>query len=287
MCGSEAQALARLLMPDMLPPPSDNGLFQCVRCTMGIDRQGRISFTSRSSFELPDLTSALHDSNESLEKLKLNDEPAFIHRGSINVEFFIMPDDKFSAEDKFFHHCCQYLFTRTSIFVLTFDGAKVVSSTRTEIERLQNMIHTIRCFDGYECPILTYGLLYNDATVGVDEVRTLFYLPFGQQITMPELFCAKDDAEEQQDMSRLQYSIWKALGDMALNQNILLSSVQVMQELESQRDEGKIFVDEAEFCSIFQEKVPDGGQDLRQVVWTELKNAGEILSSSKSRWFLL
>ncbi|OWF45250.1 uncharacterized protein LOC110457259 [Mizuhopecten yessoensis] len=295
LCGSEARALARLLMPGMLSSPSDNNnsLYQCVKCTMGMDREGAISFTSWSSFDYllnDESSSRLHASNESLTKSDIfrdrDDASSFIHKGSINVEFFIMPDDKFTPEDKFFHHCCQYLFTRTSIFVLTFDGAKVVTSTHTEIQRLQNVIHTIRCFDGYECPILTYGLLYNDATVGVDEVRTLFYLPFGQQIQkynvpMPELFCPGVDGVEAQDVSRqLQRGIWKVLGEMTLKQKISLPSVAMMLQLEAvRRGEQKLFIDEVEFSSMFQDEVPGGGQDLQQIVWTDLKNVGEILSS--------
>lgn len=293
LCGSEARALARLLLPGMLSSQTDNGLYQCVKCTMGMDREGAISFTSWSSFDylLNDGSpSRLHASNESLTKSDIfrdrDDTSSFIHKGSINVEFFIMPDDKFTPEDKFFHHCCQYLFTRTSIFVLTFDGAKVVTSTHAELQRLQNVIHTIRCFDGYECPILTYGLLHNDATVGVDEVRTLFYLPFGQQIqkynvAMPELFCPGVDGVEARDVSRgLQRGLWKALGEMTLKQRISLPSVAMMLQFEAVRNgEQKLFIDEVEFSSMFQDEVPGGGQDLQQIVWTDLKNVGEILSS--------
>ncbi|XP_033745230.1 uncharacterized protein LOC117330827 [Pecten maximus] len=295
LCGSEARALARLLLPGVLSSQSDNssGLYQCIKCTMGMDREGAISFTSWSSFDYlvnDESSSRLHASNESLTKSDIfrdrDETSSFIHNGSINVELFIMPDDRFTPEDKFFHHCCQYLFTRTSIFVLTFDGAKVVTSTHTEIQRLQNVIHTIRCFDGYECPILTYGLLYNDATVGVDEVRTLFYLPFGQQIQkynvpMPELFCPGVDGTEAKDVSRrLQRGLWKVLGEMTLKQKISLPSVAMMLQFEAVRSgEQKLFIDEVEFSGMYQDEVPGGGQDLQQIVWTDLKNVGEILSS--------
>ncbi|XP_060074146.1 uncharacterized protein LOC132553878 [Ylistrum balloti] len=293
LCGSEARALARLLMPGMVSSDGNNGLYQCIKCTMGMDREGAISFTSWSSFDYllnDEPSSRLHASNESLTKSDIfrdrDDASSFIHKGSINVEFFIMPDDRFSPDDKFFHHCCQYLFTRTSIFVLTFDGAKVVTSTHTEIQRLQNVIHTIRCFDGYECPILTYGLLNNDASVGVDEVRTLFYLPFGQQIQkynvpMPELFCPGVEGAKTSDASRrLQRGLWKVLGEMTLKQKISLPSVAMMLQFESVRTgKQKLFIDEVEFSIMFQDEVPGGGQDLQQIVWTDLKNVGEILSS--------
>jgi hypothetical protein len=58
------------------------------------------------------------------------------------------------------------------------------------------MIHSIRCCVGYDCSILTYGLLGKEqAELGSsfkDEVKTLFYTSYGQQIqkynvTIPDL----------------------------------------------------------------------------------------------------
>ena len=296
VCGSEAMALSKLIYPELPVPAADNvnKIYHCVRFTMGMDRKGTISVKQCLSYEqiLQDMEpNKLHDSTDSLNQSDVSqgseDGNSLIHRGSINVELYIVTDDKF------FHHCCQYLFTRTSIFILTFDGQKVLKSSHGEILRLQNMIHTIRCYDNYECSILTYGLLTNDSSdiqsVTIDEVRTLFYLPFGNQIqnynvSMPELFCQGLVGTDGQDIDvsrKIKRGLWRVISDMARKQTVLLPSIALMIQLDRYRRNSCSVIAETDFAHIFQAIAPGGGQDLQQMVWTDLKNVGEILSSSK------
>lgn len=296
ICGSEARSLARLILPESLNPSNQtdisNRKYMCVKCTMGMDRQGKISFTPWSAFDhllqdSGDMTS-LHASSDSLAQLarEQEDSSTFLHKGFVNMEFFIVPDEKF------FHHCCQYLFTRTSLFMLTFDGDKMINSAAGEMSRLENMIHTIRCFVGYECQILTYGLVGSDqvdvaSSVTVDEVQTLFYTAYGNQlqkysVAMPFIFnSSADQNTSYADVCRqLQNSIWKTVSDTVQKQHVLMASLAVLQQLELYKRKGQTMITEDDFRNIFKRVAPNGEQDLQQMVSVDLKDYGVILSSS-------
>ncbi|KAK3102673.1 hypothetical protein FSP39_013057 [Pinctada imbricata] len=288
ICGSEARQLAKLIFPENTLPEESCGyrLFDLVKLTMMMNRDKVVSFSQWSLYEnlLHRVEkSRFHASNDSLDKLDLKESSIStpLHKGAINTEFYIVPDEKF------FNHCCQYLFTRTSIFLLAFDGVKVFNSLDGEISRLQNMIHTIRCFIGYECPILTYGLLGGDQSelsnaVSMDEVRTLFYTSYGNQIHKynvpgPSLFST---CPTEQECVEIRRSVWKAIGDTEEKQYVLRASVAMMHQLELRRQQGTVCITEEEFTQIFQDLLPSADVGSRQVVWSELKDFGEILSSN-------
>lgn len=176
--------------------------------------------------------------------------------------------------------------------MLTFSGAKVLNSAAGEILRLQNMIHSIRCCVGYDCSILTYGLLGKEqAELGSsfkDEVKTLFYTSYGQQIqkynvTIPDLILPS--LEESLNLSsskKLKQNVWKAVSETMQKQHVSILSVVMMRQLEDLRQDGKQVITEEEFSKLFKMAIPNGEPSLQHVVWTHLKEFGEILSLSKS-----
>ena len=289
ICGNEARQLARLILPSYMACEENCGyrLYDVMKVTMMMSRDKVVDFTQWSLYEQllhREEKSRFHASNDSLNKsdIKEINGASSLHKGAINTEFFIVPDEKF------FNHSCQYLFTRTSIFLLAFDGVKVVNSAGGEISRLQNMIHTIRCFIGYECPILTYGLIGSDQSelgnaVSVEEVRTLFYTSYGHQIQkydvhLPNLFSVCPTESESEE---IRMSVWQAIGKTEEKQYVLRASVAMMHQLQLKRQQNIPYITEDEFTQIFQELVPNADLGSRQVVWTELHEFGEILSLSK------
>lgn len=223
----------------------------------------------------------LHASNDSLVNGEINKqrEEDYLHRGVVNTEIFIVPDEKL------FQYGCHYLFTRTSLFLLTFNGAKVLNSAAGEILRLQNLIHTIRCCVGYDSNIFTYGLLNSEQADFKDEVQTLFYTSYGQQIrkysvTIPDLIIS-DENSNQIPSKILKKNVWKAVSETIQKQPVSILSVVMMAQLERLRQEGKQIITEEEFTKMFKMAVPNGEPSLQHVVWTTLKEFGELLSPSK------
>lgn len=284
ICGTNAKHLSQLLLPDFLLPVDNSlRLFDRVCATMAMERSGEVNFESWSQYDrlLQNDEKARHASNDSLSRCDINTTDQSFSCGAINTEIFIVYDEKF------FLQCCQYLFTRTSVFLLTFDGDKMLKSPRSEIHRLQNTIHTIRGAVGYECPIQTYGLLGTDttdsgSTATIDEVRTLFYTSHGYQIVKynvprhPHLFHMADGERSNMDA---QTSVWKCISEVQEKQHILLISMAMIHQLEQRRQNEVLCIDEDDFTATFQETVPGVDLGIRQVVWTELLEFGEILSA--------
>lgn len=292
ICGNEARLLAKLLIPASFLKTESNtahNLYECVKCTMDMSKAGDVSFMSWSSYDnllQSEETTRLHASNDSLsngETTKQREEDSYLHRGVVNTEIFIVPDEKF------FQYCCQYLFTQTSLFLLTFSGSKVLNYADGEILRLQNLIHSIRCCVGYDSNILTYGLVgpHEQADFGSsikDQVQTLFYTSKGQQIrkysvTIPDLILQSVEDNVTSDSSKiLKQNVWRAVSETMHRQHVSVLSVVMMHQLEDMRREGKQVVTEEEFTKLFKMSVPNGEPSLQHVVWTHLKEFGEILS---------
>lgn len=284
ICGNEARALAKLLVPSSFlktDTSSAHCLYECVKCTMDMSKAGDVSFMPWSSYDnllQSEETTRLHASNDSLVNGEVNKqrEEDYLHRGVVNTEIFIVPDEKL------FQYGCHYLFTRTSLFLLTFNGAKVLNSAAGEILRLQNLIHTIRCCVGYDSNIFTFGLLNSEQADFKDEVQTLFYTSYGQQIrkysvTIPDLIIS-DENSNQIPSKILKKNVWKAVSETIQKQPVSILSVVMMAQLERLRQEGKQIITEEEFAKMFKMAVPNGEPSLQHVVWTTLKEFGELLS---------
>ena len=203
-----------------------------------------------------------------------------------NVELFVVTDDKF------FQHCCSYLFTKYSIFILTFDGAKLLRSATAEISRMQSLSHTIRSFAGYDCHIMSCGLLEGgvDSRNTADEVRTLFYTSFVNMLQIfnvlgPELIDVDFNLASSDSLSgsrQIQSAIWKVVTETIQRQHILQPCLIIMDHLNSIRDR-ELFLTESQMMEIVRKRLPQYQQDVHQMVVTEMSMCGEIVSGSK--WY--
>lgn len=289
ICGTNAKQLSQLLLPNFLLPVDNTlRLFDRVCATMVMERSGEVGFEKWSQYDrlLQNDERARHASNDSLSHYDISTDTSYggnLNCGAINTEIFIVYDEKF------FLQCCPYLFTRTSVFLLTFDGDKMMKSPPSEIHRLQNMIHTIRGVAGYECLVQNYGILGTDSsdsasTASIDEVCTLFYTSHGYQVVKynvpqhPQLFHMANGAKPDVDV---QTSVWKFISEIQEKQHILLISMAMIHQLDLRRQSEVVCIEEEDFTAMFQEIVPGVDLGIRQVVWIELLDIGEILSSSE------
>jgi hypothetical protein len=208
----------------------------------------------------------------------------------VNVDLFVVPDDKL------FHTCCTYLFTKSSLFILTFDGDKILRAAPQEFSRLSNLSHTIRSFAGEECHIMLYGLLESGAEANnrLDEVSALFYMPFNTQlqnlnVSGPELINMHGQAARHTCVHlshNFQNLLWKTVTDTIQRQHVLQPSLLIVDCLRAIRDQDLIQTEE-QFMSVIKSRLPDYKLDIHQMIVTYLNTFGEIMLGSKYTSFLM
>lgn len=202
----------------------------------------------------------------------------------VNVSLFIIPDDRL------FHFCCSYLFTKSSLFILTFDGAKILRSASQEVSRLQSLAHTVRSFAGEECYVISYGLLNGsmEATNLHDEVKTLFYTQMlntplqNYKIIGPELVNiqgCRSDGDSGSCCHELQQLLWKMVTDNIQHQHVLQPVLLIVDHLQCCR-ERDVFMTEDQLMGVIKSKLPDYELDVRQMILTHLYEYGEIILGS-------
>jgi hypothetical protein len=79
----------------------------------------------------------------------------------------------------------------------------------------------------------------------------------------------------------VQTSVWKSISEIQEKQHVLLISMAMIHQLELRRQSEVVCIEEDDFTAMFQETVPGVDLGIRQVVWTELLDFGEILSTSE------
>lgn len=203
-------------------------------------------------------------------------------RSVINVEMHIVPDDKL------FHNCCSYLFSKSSVFILTFDCEKLLQ-TKTELTRMQNLSHTVRSF-AEECHITLCGLLGNlPETSNVrDEVQALFYGPYNTQLQQynvygPELFdthFVPTDNGNFSDNQQLSVLLWKSVSDSVQRQGTLQPLLAVLDYLNTIRDK-ELYFPEDYFTSVIKSILPEYEMDVHYTILTDLGMMREVIRESE------
>ncbi|XP_064605422.1 uncharacterized protein LOC135470422 [Liolophura sinensis] len=98
---------------------------------------------------------------------------------SIALDVYVVTDEKF------FTRCCHFMFSKNTLFFITFDGAKVLEST-SEMTKIGQMVHSSQAACGADTPLFLYGFLDGDSTENespkADELKALFYTDHGRQI---------------------------------------------------------------------------------------------------------
>lgn len=203
-------------------------------------------------------------------------------RSVINVELHIVSDDKI------FHNCCNYLFTKESVFLLTFDCAKLLQS-KTELKRMLNLSHSIVSFSD-ECQITMCGLFdgLNESSNIKDEVRALFYGPYNTQLQQynleaPELFDMQSFAVNRtnhSDSHGLQTLLWKMASDTVQRQAIPHPFLAILDYLHTVKDK-ELAVLEDYFTSVIRSILPQYDMAVHYTILTHLDLFREIIRGSK------
>ncbi|KAL3852127.1 hypothetical protein ACJMK2_015810 [Sinanodonta woodiana] len=305
VCGSEAVAFSHLLIEESrLEGNIQKEGFTCIKCSMTLDLFGSLSLAPwqadlyLTATELDALSSPVMrlDQENMLRENSVCGKCGNLVQALrtqniigtvVNVEYFIVQDDSF------FHNCCPYLFTKYCIFLLTFDGAKMLRASSEEIVRLQNLSHTIRSFAGEESQILSFGLINNEIvpreteTITADEVKALFYMYTSHgnklqsyNVPVPDLIRYSSTAQHNKEsLKQIQNALWKVITDTLPRQRIMTPSLLILDTLHNLGDQ---FLTETHLMEIICSKMPQYHQDVCQIIITELLAFGEILSGKSA-----
>ncbi|XP_052780574.1 uncharacterized protein LOC128217458 [Mya arenaria] len=300
LCGSEAERCANMILK--------NSVFGCVKMENGYgnvdfsittDCLGNVVMSKvcsnlfwSNSVHSAGTTSceSYNSGNNNVSDYKCKSCGNDLKYGNvINVEMHVILDDRL------FHNCCNYLFTKSSMFILTFDGAKLLESHQTEFTRMQNFAHTIRSFQGDECLVTMYGLLHSTPKYSrniVDEVQSLFYINNTQlqqyNVMGPELFTSDHtNVPEREgllsDCRGLQSSMWKAI-TKSVQQHILNPSLLLVDFLQSAR-ERDVLMTEEQLGAVMRAKLPDYEDGIHQSILQDLNLNGEIIRGKATPYF--
>lgn len=200
----------------------------------------------------------------------------------INVEMHIVLDDKL------IHNCSNYLFTKTSVFLLTFDCEKLLR-TKTELTRMLNLSHTIRSFSD-ECHISMLGFLENLESSSIrDEVQALFLGPYNTQLQQynvngPDLFdmqCIPTGASNFSEKHDLQLLLWRSISDSVQRLGTTVQPLlKVLDYLYTIKDR-ELVVTEDSFMSVIRSILAEYDVDVHYYILTELDLFREIIRGSK------
>lgn len=295
ICGQEAVNFSKFILRNQASyiGSSQYG-FSCLRCSVQIGKDGVPQFNQWSPelyssvlnhLKIRELLSEGQSMGMHLNGNVLNEasDQTYGHTAVVNAEIFIIPDDRF------LNHCCYFLFTTTSIFLLTFSGPKLLKSPPTEIMRIQNLIHTIRCCVGEEAHILPYGLVNERTQTShtLAEVETLFYTSYGDQlkkfdVNPPEMLdCSCSDSTQASWIPKVEKALWMIIMDTVQLQHILVASLSVIIQLEKQMNSDNQVMTEDRFERIVKTAIPNCQQDLQHMILLELRTCGQIVSASK------
>lgn len=207
ICGNAASEFIRCLIGDFINVShEDRACYFEISMKKHVD--GSVSISNSESFSY-----LFEDSAESC----------------INVELVAVSDDSF------FHHCCSWMFTPNSIFILTFDTKRLSLSSKTEMSRLRSLAHTVKTgIAGSFINLKICGIMPTDDGICPEEVQTLFYTSLGESLTKPGIIpLAKGSACV--EMKCMRHELFSLLTKICDKQQITWPAAVVLDMLVSYR----------------------------------------------------
>lgn len=188
----------------------------------------------------------------------------------INVELVSV------ADDAFFHHCCSWMFTPNSVFILTFDIKRLSLSFEAEMSRLCSLANTVRTGTSGEYLCLQlFGVTTSDDIVNPEEIRTLFYTSLGNSLPEPRIIPSAKERHEEFKQCRLD--IFSTLLSICDRQQVIYPTAVVLDMLVSQR---RLTATLSELARTVEDWNPDlqqaGPEALYRVI-EDLRNTGNLL----------
>lgn len=206
---------------------------------------------------------------------------------SIALEIYVVTDEKF------FTHCCHFMFSKNTLFFITFDGAKVLEST-SEMTKIGQMVHSSRAASGADTPLFLYGFLDGDSAENespkTDELKALFYTDHGRQIlrypnvAMPRFIVLQPPVGGALDDQG--YEARQLLGQIVLHQDHLsghlhLASLSVMSWILQQQHDGRNVTQIGELRDAIISFLPEIQECQLTKIISELQLSGMIRLTSK------
>ena len=175
-------------------------------------------------------------------KVKALDNPSSPLLSCINVRLVVVEDDNF------FLNCCPWMFSASSVFILTFDTNRLLSSSATEMSRLTRIARAVRTgmannrrvhdstvgggggaaaasfqqafslplpgamstATSYP-PLMMVGVETSQASHNLEEIRALFYTSLGEALPRPDIISARQGGQSCPEMIRLRQQIFLVL----------------------------------------------------------------------------
>ncbi|CAG5118887.1 unnamed protein product, partial [Candidula unifasciata] len=189
----------------------------------------------------------------------------------INVELISV------ADDSFFHHCCSWMFTPNSVFILTFDTKRLSLSSEVEMSRLCSLASTARTgTSGGNSYLQLYGVITSDDSVNPEEVQTLFYTSLGNSLPEPQIIpSAKGELHEEIKQCRLD--IFSLLGNICDGQQVTYPTAVVLDMLVSHRRLTATVSDLARTLENWNPDLQQVGPEALYRVIEDLRNTGNLL----------
>ncbi|GFO15583.1 hypothetical protein PoB_004208800 [Plakobranchus ocellatus] len=163
----------------------------------------------------------------------------------INVRLVVVEDDNF------FHHCCPWMFFPNSLYILTFDANRLLSSSELEMSRLKRIAYTVRtgktnvremrrgaaavgglgAAAAPSSPVSPTNACSSLMIVGVtsaqhsnlEEIRALFYTSLGETLGRPDVIHT-NKGHSSPEMTKLRQDIFTTLTQCNNNSASCLST---------------------------------------------------------------
>ncbi|RUS85792.1 hypothetical protein EGW08_006421, partial [Elysia chlorotica] len=164
-------------------------------------------FSLNSIVTIDNLESFSYLFNEN-KKLRVQENPYASQLSCINVRLVVVEDDNF------FLNCCPWMFSANSLFILTFDTTRLLSSSELEMSRLSRIACAVRTGlkgqrrldnraavipqafspvvsaqstgSGGHPSLMMVGIETSQAS-DIEEIRALFYTSLGEALPRPDI----------------------------------------------------------------------------------------------------
>ena len=155
----------------------------------------------------------------------------------INIRLVVVEDDNF------FLNCCPWMFSTNSLFILTFDTSRLLSSSEVEMSRLSRIACAVRTgmknhrginegasflpqafspamsapssVSSGNSSLMMVGIETSQAS-NLEEIRVLFYTSLGEALPRPDIIPVKQ-GDMSPDMVKLRWHIFQVLNRCVTN----------------------------------------------------------------------
>ncbi|KAH9508039.1 hypothetical protein Btru_052681 [Bulinus truncatus] len=138
------------------------------------------------------------------------------------------------ADESFFQHCCSWMFTPDSVFILTFETKRLTQSPSAESRRLYSLAQTVRAGTSMNNGnIFLYGLSSGPDAMRQEEIQTPLYTLPDDFMLIPVIISTTSESSVRM-LEKIQSDLYLHLSGIVGKQNIVFSTAEALDMLLSQ-----------------------------------------------------